>query len=218
MRIEHTDLSVPVYERIKQMILNKELKPGEKLLQEKLAAQLGVSRTPLLKALQMLEYDFLVESIPRRGMFVKRLSIQEMIDIYDVREGIESVAVRLVIERASDEQIEILKKIWRNFSGQVKINSNLYQKADDKFHALLLEYSGNKILAKTYSNSLLQARVVQMGIMRPPEETLPEHNALMEAICTKDFESADKEIKNHLRKSKESIRDKFIKNEQNEKI
>ena len=59
--IEHSDLSLPVYEKLKEMILNYELKPGEKLLQEKLAKQLGVSRTPLLKAMQMLEYDFLVE-------------------------------------------------------------------------------------------------------------------------------------------------------------
>lgn len=209
MRIEHSDLSVPVYEKIKEMILNNELQPGEKLLQEKLAAQLGVSRTPLMKALQMLEYDLLVESVPRRGMFVKQLKIQEMMEIYDVREGIESVAVRLVIERASDGQVNKLRKIWEPFIDVDQIDRTAYQKSDDKFHALLLEFSGNKILSKTYTNSLLQARVVQMGIMRSPEETLPEHLALTKAILERNFEKADKEIKNHLRKSKASIKKNF---------
>lgn len=191
------------------MIFNNELRPGEKLLQEKLAAQLGVSRTPLMKALRMLEYDLLVESIPRRGMFVKKMSVQEMIDIYDVREGIESVAVRLLIERATPEQIGELELIWEPFGDQDPIDPGSYQKADDLFHARLLDYSGNRILSTTYSNSLLQARVEQLGIMRSPEETLPEHQALVKAITERDAEKADMEIRNHLRKSKETIKDKF---------
>jgi DNA-binding GntR family transcriptional regulator len=207
--IEHTDLSIPVYEKLREMILSKELKPGEKLLQERLATQLGVSRTPLLKAMQMLEYDYLVERIPRRGMFVKKLSIQEMMDIYDVREGIETVAVRLVIERANSKQIDQMQNTWKSFVGQKKISKEKYQETDDKFHALLLEFSGNKILEKTYRNSFLQARIVQIGIMRPPEETLPEHLELVDAIANRNVEHAEKVLKKHLRKSKALIETNF---------
>jgi len=207
--IQHSDLSLPVYEELKEMILTNQLKPGEKLLQEKLAAQLGVSRTPLLKAMQMLEFDYLVESIPRRGMFVKKLTIQEMRDIYDVREGIEAVAVRLVIERATKKQISQLQNIWNPFVQQKEIDRKKYQKADDKFHALLLEFSGNKILEKTYRNSFLQARIVQMGIMRPPDETMPEHMDLVKAIAKRDIQTADDAIKKHLSRSKASIETNF---------
>ena len=97
--IIHSDLSYPVYKKIREMILKNELKPGEKLLQEKLAEQLGVSRTPLLKALQMLEHELLVESIPRRGMYVKKLSVDEMNEIYEVREAFECMAVKLTIRK-----------------------------------------------------------------------------------------------------------------------
>ena len=207
--IQHSDLSLPVYEELKEMILTNQLKPGEKLLQEKLAMQLGVSRTPLLKAMQMLEFDYLVESVPRRGMFVKKLTLREMHDIYDVREGIETVAVRLVIERATQKQTSQLQNIWKPFVGQKKINTEKYQKADDKFHALLLEFSGNKILEKTYRNSFLQARIVQMGIMRPPAETLSEHLDLVNAITAGDTQKADDAIKKHLRRSKASIETNF---------
>jgi DNA-binding GntR family transcriptional regulator len=203
--IQHSDLSIPVYNKLKEMIIENELKPGEKLLQEKLAARLGVSRTPLLKALQMLEYDFLVESIPRRGMFVKKLSTEEMRDIYDVREGIETVAVRLVSERINEKQLQQLKNIWKPFVNNTHINKEKYRKADDGFHALLLEFSANKMLQKLYTHSLLQARVEQMGLMRAPEETLPEHLSILNAIEAGNAELAEKELKNHLRKSKKLI-------------
>lgn len=207
--IQHSDLSVPVYDKLRKMILNNELKPGEKLLQEKLAARLGVSRTPLLKALQMLEYEFLVESIPRRGMFVKELKADEMRDIYDVREGIETVAVRLCTERCTERQLRTLKNIWKPFVNQQPIDFYRYRKADDKFHALLLEYSDNKVLQKIYSHSLVQLRVEQMGLMRSPEETLPEHLAILQAIEKKDSEMAVKELSFHIQKSKALISHNF---------
>ena len=77
--IQHNNLSRPVYERLKGMIANGMLSPGQKLIQEKLATEFGVSRTPLLKALQSLEHEMLVESIPRRGIYVRQISMQEMI-------------------------------------------------------------------------------------------------------------------------------------------
>jgi DNA-binding GntR family transcriptional regulator len=207
--IQHSDLSIPVYEKLKEMIINNELKPGEKLLQEKLASRLGVSRTPLLKALQMLEYEFLVESIPRRGMVVKKLSIDEMCDIYDVREGIESVAVRLTSERINEKQLRQLGNIWKPFINQNLIDYDKYRKADDRFHALLLEFSNNKMLQKIYSQSLVQLRVEQMGLMRPPQETLNEHLAIVDAIEKKDAIRAVSELRNHLQKSKALIRKNF---------
>jgi DNA-binding GntR family transcriptional regulator len=207
--IQHSDLSIPVYKKLKEMIISNELKPGEKLLQEKLASRLGVSRTPLLKALQMLEYEFLVESIPRRGMVVKKLSVEEMCDIYDVREGMETVAVRLTSERLTEKQLRQLGSIWKPFINQVSIDYEKYRIADDRFHALLLEFSNNKMLQKIYSQSLVQLRVEQMGLMRPPQETLPEHLAIVDAIEKKDAIRAVNELRNHLQKSKALIKQNF---------
>ena len=81
--IEYTDLSQPIYKRLKEMIRNGELKQGEKIVQEKIAEELGVSRTPLMKALLALENEYLVESIPRRGMYLRVLDYKEIIDIYN---------------------------------------------------------------------------------------------------------------------------------------
>lgn len=191
------------------MILRGKLPPGKKLLQEQLAKELGVSRTPLLKAYKMLEYDYFVESIPRRGMFVRKMAEKDMIDMYDVREGIESIAVRLVAERIDPGQLQILESAWKPFTGKNKINLAAYRKADEKFHALLLEFSQNKFLQKTYSNSLIEARVVQMGLQRPPEETLQEHLDLVKAIAEGKADEAEKLIKLHIRRSKALIEKNF---------
>lgn len=212
--IEHSDLSYPVYIKLREMIIQGELEPGQKLLQEKLAKDLGVSRTPLLKALQMLEYDYLVESIPRRGMIVKMISVKELIDIYDVREGIESVTVRLVTERITKEQLLILNSLWTPFIGQKIVDKEKYRKADEKFHSLLLEFSQNQILQKTYSKSIVQARVVQMGLQRAPEETLEEHLSLVNAIAEGKKDEAEQIIKLHVRRSKACIEANFSEQQQ----
>ncbi len=70
-KVKHLDLSEKVYHTLKNMILNDELKSGEKLNQQKLAQELGVSRTPILSAFSKLEKEVLVEIIPRKGTFVK---------------------------------------------------------------------------------------------------------------------------------------------------
>jgi DNA-binding GntR family transcriptional regulator len=210
--IQHKDISYLVYEKLKEMIHRNELKPGEKLLQEKLAASLGVSRTPLLKALQMLEYDFLVERIPRRGTYVKKLTLDEMQDIYDVREGIETVAVRSAVRRINKKQLQQLINIWKPFEKDSPIDADKYRKADDRFHALLLEFSGNRMLQKIYSHSMIQMRVEQMGLMRPPEETLKEHLAIIKAMEMRRADLAVKELKNHVQKSKMLIRKHFNNN------
>lgn len=203
--IEHTDLSSPVYQRLRAMILDNSLTPGQKLRQEQLARQLGVSRTPLLKALQMLESELLVESVPRRGMYVKQLSLAEMHELYEVREAIECLAIRLCCRNCNPAQIEQLRALWKPFEGRKRINTPAYQAADDRFHSLLLEYAGNSILKKTYRLSFLQARVIQMGLMRPPSETLQEHLAMVEAIASRDESAAIEVMSLHLQRSKARI-------------
>lgn len=187
------------------MILKNELKPGEKLLQEKLAAQLGVSRTPLLKALQMLEHELLVESIPRRGMFVKKLSIDEMNEIYEVREAFECMAIKLTIRKLTPAKLEKLNKKWQPFSKTGNIDIKAYQAADESFHSLLVDFASNQVLKKAFDLSFIHSKVIQMGLMRPPQVTLPEHLELLKAIENRDEDLAAQLMSNHISKSKEHI-------------
>jgi DNA-binding GntR family transcriptional regulator len=207
--IEHSDLSYPVYRQLREMILKNELKPGEKLLQEKLAASLGVSRTPLLKALRMLEHEFLVESIPRRGMFVKKLSVEEMKEIYDVREAFECMAIKLAAEKITPSQLGKLRKLWKPFEGKTKMDAKAYLSADEAFHEMLFDIAGNNTLRKAYNLTFVQSRIVQLGLMRPPEETLPEHLGMIAALEKRDAGLAVKVMGRHIANSREHISNKF---------
>ncbi|MFC1764134.1 GntR family transcriptional regulator [Planctomycetota bacterium] len=206
-KIEHVDLSSRVYERLKEMILTGEIGPGEKIVQEKLASAVGVSRTPLLKALQMLEHEMLVESIPRRGMYVKQMGLREIVDAFDCREGIEGIATRLTTERASDRDIQELRALFEPFLGVEDVPLDRYQKADKKFHARLIALSNNAIIKRLEVVGNIHIISYNRGLIRGPEETLSEHFAILDAIRDRDADLAEKCLRKHLRKSRNLIRE-----------
>ncbi|MBN1559341.1 GntR family transcriptional regulator [candidate division KSB1 bacterium] len=201
--IEHIDLTKRVYEELKKMILEGELNPGQKILQEKIAEQLGISRTPLLKALQMLEYELLVESIPRRGMYVKKLSAAEIIDIFYAREVLEGLAARLSAQKISENQIVQLRGLFDPFlQDKDNINFEAYEKADRRFHIMILKISDSTVLKRLemIGNVLLIA--YQASLVRPPSETLSEHIAIIEAMSARNGDLAEKLCRDHIRKSR----------------
>ena len=205
-QIKHSDLSKPVYDKLKAMILSNELQSGQKIIQEKLASELGVSRTPLNKALQLLEFENLVESIPRRGVYVKEIDMNEMLEVFDCREGLEAVAARLAAGK-QDPSIGIkLKKIFAPFiTKKEKISSDKYRLADELFHYELINSSGNQLLRRLYRFDNMSDKIIHMGLVRPPEETLNEHLKIIEAICRNEPEIAANEAIKHIRKSRDLL-------------
>ena len=82
----HQNLDQKIYTILKSMIIERKLTPGTKIVQDKIAEELGVSRTPLVNALKKLEHEKLVASIPRKGFFVRLFSKQELVQIFELRE------------------------------------------------------------------------------------------------------------------------------------
>lgn len=203
--IEHTDLSQPIYLRLKEMISNGELKQGEKIVQEKIAEQLGVSRTPLMKALLALENEYLVESIPRRGMFLRSLDQKEIIDIYICREALEGMAARLLAEKRDASIVKQLKNCFAPFLSSKKIDVDAYAKADENFHSLLIKLTNNAPLDKIYFFSNIHDKVIGHGLVRPPEETIEEHFKIINAIEKGNPDESEKLIRLHINKSKELL-------------
>lgn len=203
--LDHTDLTSLVYKRVKNLIVTKVLPAGQKIVQDELSRQLGVSRTPLIKALQRLEAEFLVESIPRRGIFVKDISAEELIDAFECREALESVSARRAATRITDAQITQLRAIFiplQNQEGQ--FDSVQYVDADMQFHKLIGEISGNRIIARLEILGNLE-RITQLRINRLPEETLEEHLAIIEALAMRDPDEAERLMHAHLRRTRDSV-------------
>lgn len=204
-KIEHVDLSRRVYGRLKEMILTGELNPGEKIVQEKLAQAIGVSRTPLLKALQMLEHEMLVESVPRRGIYVKEMDDSEIIDAFDCREGLEGIAVRLATERATEREIQELKALFEPFRTMREIPIGRYQKNDQRFHSALITLSSNAIIKRIEVVGNIHIISYNRGLIRGPEETLAEHFSILDAIEERNGDLAEQRLREHLRLSRDRV-------------
>lgn len=203
-KIFNNELSAQAYEKVRSMIMSKKLIPGQKIVQDKLAETLGISRTPLRSALQTLEGEGLIESVPRRGVIVKEFTNKEIVEIYDCRIALEGIAIRLFTNQASVNEIHQLRNLFQPFS-KGKIDDSSYQKADAKFHDTIIRGSRNTFLHKLFQQGNLLVCIDLIGLLRPPEETFQEHMDIIDAIEKRDPDLAESLAKLHLDKTRQLI-------------
>lgn len=212
----HANLDQKAYQIIKQMIIERKLLPGDKIPQEKLAHELGISRTPLVSALKYLEKEKLVEAKPRRGFFVRFFTRQEMVSIFELREVLEGLAARRAALYISDAKIRKLRRFFEFFTKAGAITDiGRYAREDRSFHNYVTDIGAKEFLKsilQTYNIISFSYQVVSSeGLVRPPSETIEEHLAIIDAICLKDAEKAEEMMRAHFKKSisrlKEDIAD-----------
>jgi len=202
----HANLDQKAYQIIKQMIIERKLLPGDKISQEKLAHELGISRTPLVSALKYLEKEKLVEAKPRRGFFVRFFTKQEMVSIFELREVLEGLAARRAALYITDAKSKKLKGFFNSFtkSGVITDISG-YAREDRRFHNYVTEIGAKEFLKsilQTYNIISFSYQVVSSeGLVRSPNETIVEHRAIIDAICRKDVEKAEEMMRAHFKKS-----------------
>jgi DNA-binding GntR family transcriptional regulator len=205
--VEHENLDQKAYQILKTMIMDRQLLPGEKIPQEKLAEDLGISRTPLINALKFLEKEKLVQSIPRRGFFMRTFTQKEMISIFELREVLEGLAARKAAQKITDNQIVQLGKFFKQFAGDKDIDDvRAYAREDRRFHKFLLDIGAKEFLKsilETYNVISYSYQVVSPeGLVRHPRETIREHRAMIEAIAGRDAEAAENLMRRHFQRSR----------------
>jgi DNA-binding GntR family transcriptional regulator len=208
---EHENLDQKAYQILKSMIIERQLLPGDKIPQEKLAEDLGISRTPLINALKFLEHEKLVQSIPRRGFFVRLFDKAEMISIFELRELLEGLSARRACQNITDREIDQLKGFFRQFAGMKNIaDIKAYAREDRRFHNLLTGIGAKEFLKsilETYNIiSFSYQTVLSEGLVRSPNETIHEHLAIIEAISNRDADSAERLMRRHLSNSAAVLR------------
>jgi DNA-binding GntR family transcriptional regulator len=204
---EHENLDQKAYQILKTMIMDRQLLPGEKIPQEKLAEDLGISRTPLINALKFLEKEKLVQSIPRRGFFMRTFTQKEMISIFELREVLEGLAARKAAQKITDNQIVQLGKFFKQFAGDKDIDDiRAYAREDRRFHKFLLDIGAKEFLKsmlETYNIISYSYQVVSPeGLVRHPRETIREHRAMIDAIAGRDAEAAENLMRRHFQRSR----------------
>jgi DNA-binding GntR family transcriptional regulator len=190
-----------VFNTLMEDILSGQLKPGEKLNISEISERLEVSRTPVREALKQLMSVGLVENVPHRSPFVKKLSIEEVIELYYIRGALEGVASRLAAQRLSDEQIEELETLCRRM--EEKARSGKYDdfiEDNSKFHFLVYKATNSPRLQEMvlqYYRQCEQYRALVMELPGSYDEVCQEHKNILNAFKDRDLEKADNFARQH---------------------
>jgi len=202
-------LTETIYQNIKELIINGKYKNGSRLLLNDLSNEMDVSITPTREALKKLEKDGLVKIIPNRGAMVINLTLRDVIEIYDIRKQLESLAIELFIKGKKENILDELDKICDEDDNCLKNGDlNLHIKYNYKFHKLLVKFSENKRLIKFYDElsgqlSMLVGKTINFA--GEPEKSADEHRKILEALRQKNMELAKKIIQRHIQNAKKDI-------------
>lgn len=203
-----------VLQRITDAIITGEIAPDDKLVEARLADQLGVSRGPVREAFRRLEQMGIVEKVPYRGTFVSALSRQDIEDLYQVRTSLEALAARIVAERNDAEDVKKLKEKVRQMEQAIESgHSTQLFREDAAFHDTLIALSQNGLLSEIWRPvSIQMQRVILIKRERPYDslmEVVEVHRPIVEAIASGDADRAEAAAKKHVSVSAEHFWDSY---------
>ena len=211
--IVRSGLADQVYEALEEQILDMEYAPGERLVIDQIARELGVSGTPVRDALTRLAGERLIDVTPFRGFTVlPEPTLDEIAQSFEAREAIETFAVRLGCERASDREIERLSEINARITshtyGGRSGSFTAFVKLNQEFHELLVTTSGNQYLVealKSLYHDALVARTMHGRGVPDLEHIDQEHGAIIEAFRRRDADALEAAVARHIRDGAERV-------------
>ena len=215
--LQHPSLNDKIYETLRDMIIEGELKPGSRLREDILVNMLGSSKTPIKLAVVRLEQDGLVKSIPRRGSYVIELTEDMTREIYSLREVLEGLAARLAAQNISERQIERLRKILPKMESRLKKSNYAgFVNHDEEFHDIIRKASDHDRLIR-----LLQSLfyIIKMFKLRTStltgriDKAYREHQLIFKALSARNPQAAEDAMRNHIRDVMKDLIDKYASSE-----
>lgn len=199
MRNTKTD---KVYRRLRQMIIDLDLQPGEAIQKEKLTSLFGVSRAPVNEALARLREEDLVSIAPQHGTFVQHITIAKLNEGLFFRRAVEPNAMADLAPVITEELLEQLNdNLSKQRSAVAADDLSSLHVLDDSFHSLLLEhkeFEHTARLVRTFSAHLERARNLAPPIQRDPRDTVSDHEKIVKALAMKDPNWAHSAMDLHL--------------------
>lgn len=206
-----------VCESLRDAIRKGILKPGQRIMEIKLAEELGVSRTPVREAIRKLELEGYVVMMPRRGTYVADMSIRDINEIFEIRTALESLSNGLAAEHITEDELEHLQRLLVVIGGYIKeyedgpdreVAMDKIVKTDIEFHDLLYHAARNNRLVGIISNlrdQLTRFRTLSMSYPGRLEATLDEHREIVETIANGDGRAARKAAVHHMENSEKTL-------------
>ena len=212
-KVHQPKLFETVAQQLREAILSGELHPGDKLVETDLAEQFGVSRGPIREALRELSREGLAVDLPRRGTVVSTSTLGDLIEIYDVREALETFAAVLVATKATPADLASLEATFKTMSRLWHSRSSPHadrMQADLDFHREILRIAGNGRMAALYEQLAMQTAVLLRTAMdmnaslklSPPDAV---HQSMLEAISARDVEAVREAVAGHYRHTRERL-------------
>jgi DNA-binding GntR family transcriptional regulator len=209
LTVSRTVLREQVKELLLERIMRGEVQPGERLVETRIAQELGTSQAPVREALRDLELLRLVESEPFRGARVRAVSLEEMAEIYPVRAALEEVAAREAAQRldpAADASLAAEVEAMRTAAVEGDLHRQVEH--DVRFHRLIVEASGNRTLLEVWTSLGIEARTI-MTLLKTgldPAELAEMHQPILDALRSGDPDRAGRAVRAHV----ESFRDLLL--------
>ena len=206
-RVVKSNLNTQVYDILKEMIADQRFLPGSSLNVEKLTQELGVSRTPIWEAIRRLEQEGIVAHTPHKGVRVVELTRKMALELYEVRETMESLAARLGAERAKQALVNRMKKILTEQHTVVKNEDAVaYSRTDHDFHQIIYEACGNDLLKDLLEG--LRYRTLPLAFKLSPHfaEFYNYHQQIVTAFENKDGVAAEAAMRQHNRRMLELVK------------
>ena len=203
------NLTQIVYQSIREMMLNYEIIPGQRLIFSDLAKRLGVSRTPVNNALSILANEGFLDFVPNQGYRVHEITREEAESLYEIREIIEMGSIGKAIRKLTSKKLETLKRQKLLYERAVtdQVSRGRFT-LDQEFHASHIQISGNLYLAdyfrEVYQRIFLRHRIEGLRADRA-RAVVSEHNEIFEAISLRDAERAGESIRSHIEAGKRYI-------------
>lgn len=192
---------------LRKQILDGDIPSGDRLIETEIASQLGVSRMPVREALRMLESEGLIKSVPRRGLIVVEYTEEDIREYYTIREALEVCAVKIVVDRITQDEILELEHYCR-----MAEEARLADNRDDvckwaaKFNDRLYACCRMPRLKEQIETAHKYLRTFRFTSFKEPsrtEQALREHEEILRLIAAKDHEGAARATSVHLRDSME---------------
>jgi DNA-binding GntR family transcriptional regulator len=202
-------LADAVYSALRQALLDREFDPGEPLTELALTRRFKVSRTPVREALAKLERDHLVRVVPKKGAFVRTISHDEIRDLYEVREALESLVVRLAAPRLARGELEDFETRFRELKARgPRLTAAEVGRLGEEFHRHLLKRAENGVLLGVLEQIREQIRSVwTMSLLAPRrvQALVREHLAILDALKRRDAARAERLMIVHVRRVRDAI-------------
>ena len=199
---KRTRLADDVYEQILSAILSGEIVPGERLIQETIASQIDVSRTPVREAILRLEREGVLEATGRSGFQIREISEKEIQDLYLAREAVEGFAAKLLAGALSQEQAQNIETAVRSEMGLKSIHKEEHFHANRTIHRTIVAQTGNGILLDMFDsiwNRGISIRSFAAYPIPDSQDNREQHLLLLDQIKTGNPDEAETAMVAHIR-------------------